>query len=377
MEVINVILAQKVLDIPVSYWLLSSTLLLLGLYLRHVMFRLLHQSITSIAKKTATPLDDILFSCAQTPISWMMLLIVFMGSIHILQPHGVSWQWVRFSDRAAVVISILIIAWFLWSLVGSMEHHFRHRAALIENASLNRQLVPFMARILKIILLVSSILMVVQNMGYSISALIASLGIGGIAVAMAAKDTISNFFGSVMLLLDRPFQIGNWIKTSEFEGVVEDIGFRSTRIRTFAKTLINVPNSLLANMVVDNIDAMPKRRVKMRIGVTYATSPAKVQLAVDGVKAILVQHSGVDQEFILVNFDEFEGSSLSIFIYYFSSSSDWADYLQVRQEVNLKIMLLLESLGIEFAFPSQSVYLEGEARDLARQNLHKGDCDNE
>lgn len=373
MDMIHNILDQTVLSIPILYWLLSSTLFLVGLYLRHVMFRFLRHSISSIAKKTETPLDDILFSCAQTPISWMMTLIVFMGAIHILQPQGVSWQWVRFSDKAAIGLSILIITWFLWTFIGAMEHHFRNRATLIENASLNRQLVPFIARILKIILLVSCTLMVVQNMGYSVSALIASLGIGGIAVAMAARDTIANFFGSVMLLLDRPFQIGDWIKTNEFEGVVEDIGFRSTRIRTFAKTLINVPNSLLANMVVDNVDAMPKRRVKMRVGLTYATGPEKVQLAVDGIKDILVQHEGVDQDFMLVNFDEFEDSSLSVFIYYFSSSSDWADYLQVRQEVNLKIMHLLESLSIEFAFPSQSIYLEGEARELARGQLEKSE----
>jgi len=371
MEIIHLILERSFLNIPLSDWLTSILLLLFGLYLRHRLFHLLQTSIQSITKKTATPIDDIFFTCAKTPISWLMLLAIITVCIHILEPANTSWQWVKLSENAATIISIIITTWFLWRVISAMKQHFCNHSTLIENTALNKQLVPFTARILKIILLISCVLMVVQNMGYSVSALIASLGIGGIAVAMAARDTIANFFGSIMLLLDRPFQIGHWIKTSEFEGVVEDIGFRSTRIRTFSKTLVNVPNSLLANMVVDNIDAMPKRRVKMRISITYASGPQKMQQALDGIENIIQQHKGIDQEFFLVNFDEFEDSGLSIFLYYFSHSAKWEDYLQVRQEVNLSIMHLLEELDIEFAFPSQSIYLEGEARELA-QHLKKG-----
>jgi len=151
--------------------------------------------------------------------------------------------------------------------------------------------------------------------------------------------------------------VGDWIKTDQFEGVVEEVGFRSTRIRTFAKTLVNVPNSQLANMVIDNIDAMPKRRVKMRIGITYNTTPEKMQQAIAAIEHILQHHAGVDQDFSLVKFDEFQDSSLSIFLYYFTKSANWGDYLQVRQEVNLAIMTALEKLNLEFAFPSRSLYL--------------------
>jgi MscS family membrane protein len=175
---------------------------------------------------------------------------------------------------------------------------------------------------------------------------------------MAAKDTIANVFGSVMLLVDRPFTIGDWIKTKEFEGVVEEIGFRSTRIRTFAKTIVNVPNSMLANMVIDNIDARPKRRVKIRIGITYDTTPAQMQQAITGIENILKYHIGVDQEFSLVKFDEFEDSSLSIFLYYFTNTTHWEEYLQIRQEVNMQIMELLEELGVEFAFPTRTLHLQ-------------------
>ncbi|MDQ6974500.1 MAG: mechanosensitive ion channel family protein, partial [Mariprofundaceae bacterium] len=229
--------------------------------------------------------------------------------------------------------------------------------------SLDDQLVPFISKTLKLFLVVTGILVVAQNMGYSISGLIASLGIGGIAVAMAAKDTISNIFGSIMILVDRPFKIGDWVKTSAFEGVVEEIGFRSTRIRTFGKTLVNVPNSQLANMVIENMDARSKRRIKMRIGITYDASPEQVQQAVSAIEKILREHRGVDQSYFLVKFDTFEDSSLSIFLYYFSQSTVWEEYLQVRQEVNIQIMQAIEQLGLEFAFPSMSLYHEKISSD--------------
>ena len=119
-------------------------------------------------------------------------------------------------------------------------------------------------------------ILAIQNLGYSVSGLLASLGIGGLAVALAAKDTLSNVFGSLMLILDRPFKLGDWIKAGDMEGTVEEIGFRSTRIRTFAKTLITVPNSIIANLPLDNFSRMPKRRIKLTVGVTYATTPAQM-----------------------------------------------------------------------------------------------------
>ena len=160
-----------------------------------------------------------------------------------------------------------------------------------------------------------------------------------------------------MILVDRPFTVGDWIKTAEFEGVVEEVGLRSTRIRTFEKTLVNVPNSSLANMVVDNIEARPKRRVKMRIGITYDATATQMQQAIEGIEGILKHHSGVDLQGSLVKFDEFEDSSLSIFLYYFTKTTHWEESLQVRQEVNMQIMELLEKLGLEFAFPTRTVHL--------------------
>jgi len=345
------------LDIKVTRWLLAVLMLFAIVVAQRLIVSTFHALSQSLAAHTETKLDNLLLEAAEKPAGWLVIILGLMATIHMLNPPTRIFPIMPMVDQAARIGSVIIGIWFLWRLIDGLGAYFASRAAQTETA-LDDQLVPFVTKTLKIFLILTGVLVVAQNMGYSISGLIASLGIGGIAVAMAARDTIANVFGSIMILIDRPFTIGDWIRTSEFEGVVEEIGFRSTRIRTFAKTLVNVPNSALANMVIDNIDARPKRRVKMRIGLTYDASPAQIQQAIEGIEKILKHHVGVDQDFSLVKFDEFEDSSLSIFLYYFTKTTHWAEYLQVRQEVNLAIMELLDKLGLEFAFPTRTVHLE-------------------
>ncbi|MDQ6954193.1 MAG: mechanosensitive ion channel family protein [Mariprofundaceae bacterium] len=344
------------LQIPLSRWFMTLFFLALTVAAQRYIIQVFHRITHAFTSRTETPLDDILLAAAEKPAGWLILTLGLMLSIHILNPPLTSFPLVEFIDHAVRIISIMLASWFTWRLIDGFAAYFSARAVKTDSA-LDDQLVPFISKTLKIFLVFTIILVLAQNMGYSISGLIASLGIGGLAIAMAAKDTIANIFGSVMILLDRPFTVGDWIKTSQFEGVVEEVGFRSTRIRTFSKTLVNVPNSQLANMVIDNIDAMPKRRVKMRIGITYDTTPEKMKQAIASIENILLNHKGVDQDYSLVKFDSFEDSSLSIFLYYFSKSTVWEEYLQTRQEVNLEIMQALEALNLEFAFPSRSLYL--------------------
>jgi len=344
-------------DEATARWILAFLLLCVTFLAHRYVIRVLHKLTQQLAEKTQTILDDTLLKAAEQPLSWLILLLGIWGSITILSPPSDILPILAIIERIGRGVSIMLLGWFLWRLIDGLSVYAAARSAKTDSV-LDDQLVPFVGKTLKLFLCITGVLVVAQNMGYSVSGLIASMGIGGIAIAMAAKDTIANLFGSVMLLVDRPFSVGDWIKTSEFEGVVEEIGFRSTRIRTFAKTLVNVPNSLLANMVIDNIDARSKRRIKMRIGITYTTSTEKMQQAIVGIEQILKEHQGVDQEFSLVKFDNFEDSALSIFLYYFSKDKDWTAYLQVRQEVNMLIMQLLQSLDLEFAFPSQTLYIE-------------------
>ena len=345
------------LNIAVTRWLAAMIILFIIVTGRRWVLRIFHALAQELADRTDTPLDNLLLEAAEKPAGWLIYILGILAVVHVLNPPVTTFPILPAINQFGRIASILIGAWFLWRMIDGLAAYFTARAAQTES-SLDTQLVPFVAKTLKIFIIMTGVLVVAQNMGYSISGLIASFGIGGIAVAMAAKDTLANVFGSIMILVDRPFTVGNWIKTSEFEGVVEEIGFRSTRIRTFAKTLVNVPNSTLANMVIDNIDARAKRRVKMRIGLTYDSSPDQIQSAIAGIEDILANHIGVDPDFYLVKFDEFEDSSLSIFLYYFTKTTHWEEYLQVRQEVNMQMMELLKSLKLEFAFPTRTVHLE-------------------
>jgi len=351
-----------------SNWVLALIILFTTVIMRRYLVQWIHQLAQTMTKQTKTTLDDSLLSAAEKPLGWFILLIGVWAAVLVLKPVSGDLPLLALASHAGRMLSIILIIWFLWRLIDGLSVYAFAKAQNTDSA-LDDQLIPFISKTLKLFLVVTGILVIAQNLGYSISGLIASLGIGGIAIAMAAKDTIANLFGSVMILIDRPFVVGDWIKTSEFEGVVEEVGFRSTRIRTFAQTLVNVPNSMLANMVIDNIDARSKRRIKMRIGITYATSTQKMQQAVEGIENILQSHAGVDQGFSLVKFDNFDDSALSIFLYYFSKSKDWTTYLQVRQEVNMQIMQLLESLELQFAFPSQSLYIEHMPEQSSKQRL--------
>ncbi|WP_018294333.1 mechanosensitive ion channel family protein [Mariprofundus ferrooxydans] len=358
-EVWTLLTEHSLLNITLAHWLMAVIALFMTVAAQRISLSVFDRMAKQLASRTKTQLDDVLLAAAERPASMFILVIGLLLTVHLLHPPAEIFPLVSLADQAGRIIAIFIGIWFLWRLISGLSAYFTARARETDS-SLDDQLVPFVAKTLRIFLVMTAVLVVAQNMGYSISGLLASLGIGGIAIAMAAKDTIANVFGSIMILVDRPFTVGDWVKTSEFEGVVEEIGFRSTRIRTFERTLVNVPNSSLANMVIDNIDARSQRRIKMRIGLTYDTTAAQMAEAIAGIEEILTKHPGVDQGYKLVKFDEFEDSSLSIFLYYFSSNKVWAEYLQVRQEINMQIMELLESMNLNFAFPTRTLHIEKE-----------------
>jgi MscS family membrane protein len=211
------------------------------------------------------------------------------------------------------------------------------------------------------------VVFLIQELGFNVAGLLTGLGVGGLAFALAAKDTLANWFGALMIYTDRPFDVGDWIKTPDLEGTVEEIGLRSTRVRSFAKTVISVPNQSLVNAVVENFSRMPTRRVYFNLGVTYATTPAMMRESVARIEDILRSHPEIDQTFWLVKFTDFAASSLDIMIYYFTTTTDWARYLQIRGDINLTILERLGEIGVGVAFPSRSLYIErGDPKELER-----------
>ena len=347
---------ETVLGISLLRLIVAFVILFLALLLKRVIAHLFTKIIFKAAQKTSTKMDDILLQQLNKPAEFLVVIIGLYIAIEILQLPKQPTDLDHLARNGLQVLLTFNLAWFCYNMVALVEHWLSYWAEATESA-LDDHLVPFVRKSLRVFIVFLAILFLVQNLGYSVSGLLASLGLGGLAVALAAKDSLSNIFGSLMILLDRPFTIGDWIKAGTMEGVIEDIGFRSTRIRTFSKTLITVPNSVLMNMSIDNFSQMPKRRIKLTVGVTYDTSPTQMRQAVAAIKQMLREHPAIHQDFFLVNFTDFGASSLDIMVYCFTTSTVWGEYLDAREDVCLKIMEALEGIGLEIAFPSQTLYL--------------------
>jgi MscS family membrane protein len=201
------------------------------------------------------------------------------------------------------------------------------------------------------------ILFVLQNNGVQVWSFVAGLGIGSLAFALAAQDTVANLFGALNIFLDKPFQIGDWVRVGDVEGVIEEVGFRSFRVRTFYNSLVTVPNSTITNCNVDNMGVRPRRRVKIMLGLTYDTPTERMQAYVEGVRAILAAHPMVEQTYE-VHFNDFSASSLDILVYYHIVSNSWTEELETRAANFLEFIRLAEAMGVSFAYPSQSIYVE-------------------
>ena len=251
--------------------------------------------------------------------------------------------------------------------------------------NMRKEMVDFLLRILKVVILIFLLLFLLVQLNFDIKAIIASLGIGGIAIALAAKDTLSNFFGSLNIITDNSFSQGDWIEAGNVEGTVVDIRMRTTRIRTFANAMITVPNAQLANMSILNWSKrVIGRRIKMSLGMTYSCKMSDIENLVLDIREMLQEHPliatsklNIDKKpyllkkedlmgiknNILVYIDEYANSSINIFVYCFSRSPDWADWLETKQDVIIKISELVEKNNCSFAFPTQTIHLEKEELD--------------
>ncbi len=360
-NVLHYLTGQTILGISLGQYALAFLAILISALLRRIFSSLVIRTLRRFASRTATRLDDMLLDAIGPPVSFAFILAGVYAAAVILALPEEPVDVRTFCFVALNVALVIDVTWLLIRLVDAFATFLSTVASRTES-TLDDQLIPIIRKSLKTFIGLLAFVFIVQNLGYSVASLLAGLGIGGLALALAAKDTLSNFFGSLAILIDRPFAVGDWIQTSSDEGVVEEIGFRSTRIRTFAKTQISVPNSVLANTAVNNWSRMPIRRVKMTVGVTYESSADQMEKAVEGIRKLLREHKEVHQDFFLVNFTDFGASSLDIFVYYFTTTTVWAEYLRVRQEVNIAIMKLIESLGMEVAFPTRTIYHKHEAQ---------------
>ncbi|MDT8441613.1 MAG: mechanosensitive ion channel family protein [Desulfuromonadales bacterium] len=355
----NELMQVEFLGISMLRYAVALGVILCSFIAKKAFAHLFTKFVRPLAARTRTDLDDRILDCLARPAELLVLVIGLFVAVQILQLPNEPFDVEHLAISLLRALSIIAIGWFLFNMVDLVDHRLKTWAARTES-TLDDHLAPLVRKSLRIFIVVMAILMAIQSFGYPVTGILASLGIGGLAFALAARDTVSNLFGSLMIIFDRPFQVGDWVLAGDMEGTVEEIGFRSTKIRTFAKTLISVPNNVIANMPLNNYSRMPKRRIKLNVGVTYATRPEQMREAVRRIRQMLKEHPAIDQEFWLVNFTDFGASSLDIMVYCFTTTTVWGDYLDARQDVCLRIMDILDQMGLEIAFPSRSVYLHHE-----------------
>jgi len=344
----------------VAFWkfILSFLFVLAGLAFRKISDHILEQRlIPFLAAKTRSNYDEMIARAASKPLGALFLLAGLVAGVMVLPLPAEP----DIRSVAAGVFKALFAAdvlWFMFRIVDVGVHYLSSLAARTES-KLDDQLVPLLRKALKATTALVWFVWLVQLLGYSVSSLLAGLGIGGLAVALGLQETLSNFFGSVVILLDRPFKVGDWVQLEGVEGVIEDIGFRSTRIRTFQGTLVSVPNQKVATTTIDNCSKMPKRRVMHSIGLTYETTPEQMEQAVEMIRSLILADEGVDSNLVVVRFSEFGNFSLNITVLYFTKAIIFAEHLTTRERLNLAIMRALNAMGVSIAFPTQTLYLEG------------------
>jgi len=341
--------------------ILSFGIVLLTLILKGIIARVIFANLKILAAKTRWQHDDRFLEALEGPTANFILTLGLYLAIIVL-PLDVEWE--NLAGTIFRGVSILIFFWGLFRLVDVMVDVLAGFSSA-SSADSFRGFGDLIKKSLRVFIIIVGVVMVIDNLGYNIGGILATLGIGGAAFAFAAKDTIANIYGSIALALDRPFQVGDWIQVGDrVDGDVEEIGLRSTKVRTWPKTVISIPNAVLANEMINNWSRMPKRRVKQVVGVTYETGPETMEAIVEGIRELLKQDEGVNQEFILVNWTDFGSSSLDILVYYFTATTSWLKYMDVRQRINVKIAKLVAEKGSSIAFPTRTLYLEG---DVARQ----------
>jgi MscS family membrane protein len=304
--------------------------------------------------KTKTKLDDIIFESIELPSSVLIFILFFYYAIKtIILPENIY----NILYSSFEIVIILCATWFVLNFVDSVIQHYIVPHVEKTESTFDDHIIVPLRKILRILIMVLGILMSINAAGYDISTLLAGLGIGGLAVALAAQDTVKNFIAGVLILIDKPFRLNHWIKFNGVEGIVEDVGLRSTKIRTFWDSLIIVPNASLLDANIENFSEMRKRRVLINIGLTYDTSVEQLKRAKEIIRDIIENHKATLPP-TRITFKEFGDYSLNFRVEYFVRNFGFDYYLDTVDEINMKIKEELEKEGIEMAFPTQTVYLK-------------------
>ncbi len=343
-------------------WLPQVFLVVLAAVLANIISHFLLRHAQKITRLTTSLWDDALIQAAKRPVPIVIWVIgiSFAASIVGKESGAAIFDSVPFIRNVGVVFCL---AWFLVRMIRNVSCNIVTMREK-EGAEVDQTTIDALSKLARLTVIITATLVAMQTLGFSVSGVLAAGGIGGLALAFAAKDLLANFFGGLTIYLDRPFGLGDWIRSpdKEIEGTVEYISWRHTRVRAFNKNPIYVPNALFTTIVVENPSRMTNRRIKETIGIRYEDIAAMGVIVAD-VKAMLQNHPEIDTtQTLIVNFDTFGPSSLDFFIYSFTKTTEWIRYHEIKQDVLLKVAGIIDQHGAQIAFPTRTLHIESAAK---------------
>ncbi|WP_245628138.1 mechanosensitive ion channel family protein [Shouchella shacheensis] len=336
--------------VSVPWWdyVIAVGIFLLFLLFRKVFTRYIFKIILSLSRKTKASLVTQLLLSYEKPLR--MLWVIF-GTFLALRAIDIEVTQFPVLNNAYQTSLILILFWGLYYYVST---HGTFMKFTQEKLELDKEhiLIPFISNILRFVVVILAFVTLLSSWGIEVGTFVAGLGIGGLAFALAAQETLANLFGGVVIITERPFRKGDWIATPSVEGIVEDITFRSTKVRTFADAVVVIPNATISKEPITNWSVMTMREVSYSVGVRQETSREDLQQAVLAIRTLLQEHEGVRKETVMVHFDQFSESSFDIFLYYFTKTTAWTEWADVKEEINFEIMNIFREQGVQVATPS-------------------------
>lgn len=331
-------------------WMVSVAILLGAIVVGKILYKIIGGSVKTLAAKTKSSLDDILVDQLEEPVVYGIVIIGFYWGFNRLHfTESVD----AFFANLFMIIFILNITWLIARVVASLIDEYIVPYVEKSESEFDDQLLPIARKTVNVLIWVFGILIALSNSGFDIAALIAGLGIGGLALALAAQDTVKNIFGGVMVFLDKPFKMNDRIKVNGMDGIIEEIGVRSTRLRTLEGRLITIPNGQFSDNAVENVTLEPTRKVVVNLGLTYDTTPEQMEDAMKTLEEIVKNNKKTTGE-ALVSFNTWGDFSMGILFIYYIREAD--DILSCQSEINLEILRQFNAKGLEFAFPTQTIY---------------------
>jgi MscS family membrane protein len=338
--------------------ILAALVLLFAWGLRKVLAAIVVAPLRRAAERSSRNWDDILLDTIIVPARILIIALGLAIGAQILQIDPTTNNFVQHLIRTLVVVALFMGGIRAIDVVAPSSI----RLFGVTGLTISERLLPFLRTAFKLLFVALCVLVIVQEWGYDASGLIAGLGVGGLAISLAAQDTIKNLFGFTTIVGDQPFMVGDFIKTPDVEGTVEHVGVRSTRIRQLDQAYVTVPNSVLANAAILNWSRLSKRWINMTLRITYDAHRSDIQSLLEQVRALLISREHVDTDSVLVRFINFGDFGYEILVRAYVTLADWGAFTAEREIINLEMMKIVEELGLHIAFPSRAVYIDNTPR---------------